>query len=156
MRLSRNQITGILLAIFGVIVLIMVSQFQTEMTASYPGPKLLPLIAAVGLIGLGLGIFFEKDEKDKVKINPEILKRLGILFGLTILYLIGLKYLGFLLSSPIYVFLVTIMFTKATTENNKSKIWHLVIFSIVITLVVYFLYTQAFSLRLPRGKITKF
>ncbi len=155
MNLSRNQVTGILLAIVGVIVLIMVSQFTTAMTASYPGPKLLPLIAAVGLIGLGLGIFFEKDEENKIKINLEVLKRLGIIFGLTILYILGLKYLGFLLSSPVYIFLVTIVFTKATTEN-KSKIWHLIVFSIVMTLLIYFLYTQAFGLRLPRGKITKF
>jgi len=155
MKISRNQITGALLVVLGIVVIIMVSKFNIDMTAEYPGPKLFPLISAVGFIGLGIGIFFQKDDSKKIAISKQMVIRIAILFALTILYIMGLKFFGFLLTSPIYVFVTALLFTKAS-EVNKSKIWHLIIFAVVVTAVVYLVYTKAFSLRLPRGKLTKF
>ena len=155
MKISRNQITGVALAIVGVVVIILTMQFNTPIKAEYPGPKLFPLIAAVGLIGLGIGIFFQKDDSNKIEISATMVKRILLMILITALYILGLKYMGFILSTPFYLYVVAWLFTKASVEN-KSKWWHLLIFAVVVTAAIYCMYVYAFSLRLPRGKLTKF
>lgn len=156
MKIGRNQISGIVLTIIGVIVTIMVSQFKIGMTLAYPGPKLFPLIGSVGLILLGIGIFFQREEDaKKIEISKTMLIRIAIMTALTSVYVLGLKYLGFIISSPLYVFASTALFTKAAPDN-KSKWWHWLIYSIAVVVIVYVAYVYAFSLRLPRGKLTGF
>lgn len=155
MKVGRNRVTGILLAIVGIIVVVLVSQFKMDMALEYPGPKLFPLIAGVGLILLGIGISFEKDDDKKIQISKTFIIRSVIVVVCTSLYVLALKYFGFLISSPVFVFITAALFSKASPEN-KSKWWHWLIFAIVITAFVYVVYVFAFSLRLPRGKITKF
>lgn len=155
MKVSRNQITGAVLVIVGVVVVILTIQFSTPMKAEYPGPKLFPLIASVGLIGLGIGIFFQKDDSNKIEISATMVKRILLMLGIIILYILGLKYLGFLLSTPFFLYVVAWLFSKASVEN-KSKWWHLLIFAVVATAAIYCMYVYAFSLRLPRGRLTKF
>ena len=156
MKISRNQITGIILALAGLVITILTMQFRIDMTAEYPGPKLFPLIAGVGMLLLGIGIFFEKEPDDKqVVITNTMLIRLIKVFALTILYVLGLKYFGFLLSSPIYVFVACLLFSKASLEN-KSKIWMFAVFAVAVSVFIYVVYTMGFSLRLPRGSLTGF
>jgi putative tricarboxylic transport membrane protein len=155
MKVSRNQITGAALVVLGVVVIILTTQFNTPMTAAYPGPKLFPLIAAVGLIGLGVGIFFQKDDSNKIEISVTMVKRILFMILITALYILGLKYLGFILSTPVFLYVVAWLFSKASVEN-KSKWWHLLIFAVVVTVAIYCMYVYAFSLRLPRGRLTKF
>ena len=68
MKIKRDQITGLVLVILGIVLLIMIGQFKKPITAEYPGPKLMPGIAALGMIICGLGIFIKgcrQKEADK-------------------------------------------------------------------------------------------
>lgn len=154
MKIGKNQITGILMVIIGIVVLVLISQFSIAMTISYPGPKLFPMIAAIGLVALGIGIFFqEQSEQDGVVINTILFKRLGIMFGITILYILALKYLGFLITSPVYLYAVVSFFLKENNQGVTTKTWQWqrVVFSIVVPVLVYLFYVYLFGSKLPAG-----
>ena len=50
MKVKRDQITGIILALAGVGIIFMSGRLKAEMSFSYPGAKFLPLFSAAGMI----------------------------------------------------------------------------------------------------------
>ena len=59
MRIKRDQITGAVLILLGAVVFLMTTTFSPPITAAYPGPRMLPSIAAFGFAVCGLGILVE-------------------------------------------------------------------------------------------------
>ena len=84
MKVKRDQLTGAVLVIAGLVFAYLISQFKTPFTAAYPGPSLLPGIGAFGLIVCGAGIFVQgclKKDAEKVFLSKKGWIRVGITFG---------------------------------------------------------------------------
>jgi putative tricarboxylic transport membrane protein len=149
-KIKRDQIAGALLVIAGVVVTILVSQFSTPMTASYPGPKLMPLIAAFGLVVCGGGIFIIGTIK-KGEEEPFLLKegwmKIAVTAILLIVYVLCMKYLGYLISTPILLFVLSTLFAKGNKASLKARI----IFSVGFTIALYIIYVYLFGLSFPTG-----
>lgn len=77
-------------------------------------------------------------------INGKFLLRALIMVVITFLYYKLMKPVGFLLTTPIYLFSSFMLF------KYKNKIKGLVV-AVVFTVVVYFLFTKVFMVFLPRG-----
>ena len=154
MKIKRDQITGLALMILGIVIFVLISQFKKPMTAEYPGPRLMPGIAAFGLVVCGLGIFVKgcrQKEGDKMPVDLKGLLRVVITFGALWLYILGLQYLGFLISTPFLVYGLTTYFAKAS--KAQTKWWVRVIFAVAVTLVVWLMYVQLFEMELPVGAL---
>lgn len=152
MILKRDQIIGIGLVMVGVFFSALISRFSIPITADYPGPKMLPAIAVFGLMVCGIGIFTQstvKQTKEKLFLGKDGWIRIGITFLILSSYVLGLKYLGYLLSTPFLLFATTSIFAKEKSIRIRSKVF----FSIVLTVVVYLIYVQLFKLSLPSGSI---
>lgn len=152
MKLKRDQLTGTVLVILGIVVFAMTTTFSIPITAAYPGPRMLPTIAAFGFVVCGLGIFVEstiskKDEK------TFLLKDGWIRVILTLIviaaYIAGMTLAGYLIATPIILYVLTTMFAKSSKTSVKGRI----IFSVVFSLVVYVIYVYAFGLTLPGGML---
>lgn len=147
---KKDQVIGIALVAIGVFFAFLVSKFSMPLTASYPGPKMLPTLAVFGLIVCGIGIFVEstlKDKPEKIFMTKEGWARAGLSFLALVLYVLGLKYLGYLISTPVLLFVITAMFAKGKGLKVRSN----VIFSVVVTVLGYLVYVQLFKLTLPSG-----
>ena len=81
---------------------------------------------------------------DFKSINSRYLLRALIMLLLTLLYYKLLKPVGFLLTTPLYLFASFILF------GYKKKVKAAII-AIVFSVVVYFLFTKVFLVILPRG-----
>lgn len=89
--------------------------------------------------------------KEEKKVNKETkpdsinnLITIGVVFIVTIIYVSIMKTLGFVVSTTIYLFVeLYILKTK-----NKLVLFGL---PIILTLVVFFMFTKGFSVPLPRG-----
>ena len=81
---------------------------------------------------------------DFKSINSRYLPRALIMLLLTLLYYKLLKPVGFLLTTPLYLFASFILF------GYKKKVKAAII-AIVFSVVVYFLFTKVFLVILPRG-----
>jgi len=149
-KLKRDQITGILLIILGLVVFILIQQFNIKFSMSYPGPKFLPGVAAFGFIICGTGIFFSstfKKEEEKAFLLKEGWARLSISLIILCLYVLLLKYLGYLISTPIFTYVIVTLFA----HGKQTKAINRMIFSVVISVIIYLIYSQVFHLPLPSG-----
>jgi putative tricarboxylic transport membrane protein len=149
--IKKDQIIGAGLVVVGIVFAAMTSRFSVPITMEYPGPKMMPAIAVFGLIVCGTGIFVQSllsKAEEKVFLGKEGWIRLAIGFVVLVLYVLGLVFVGYLISTPIFLFVTATMFSKGKSVKVLSK----VIFSVAFTLLIYLLYVQLFGLSLPSGK----
>lgn len=152
MKIKRDQITGLVLMIAGIVFFAMIAQFKKPMTLEYPGPKLMPGIAAFGLVVCGLGIFVTgcmQKTADKVVLTKNGLLRVIISFVALCLYILGMKYLGFLICTPILVYGITTYFAKAS--GAQTRLWVRIVFAVAVTAVIWATYVPLFGMDLPVG-----
>ncbi len=154
MKIKRDQGTGAVLILLGLFFGFLTSQFKKPLTPEYPGPKLMPYIAVIMLIVCGVGIFIngcrQKDD-EKGFLNKDGWVRVLVTFGVLVLYVLGLKYIGFLICTPIALYAITTYFAKAS--KIETKLWVRVVFSLVVSVCIWFMYVKLFSMPLPTGEL---
>ena len=154
MKVKRDQITGLALVILGIVMLVLISQFKKPITAEYPGPRMMPGIAAIGMIICGLGIFVNgcrQKTADKTVITKAGMLRVVITFAALCLYILGMQYLGFLIVTPLLVFGLAVYFAKAS--NVEVKIWVCIVFAVAVTAIIWAMYVPLFGMELPVGSL---
>lgn len=152
MKIKRDQVTGLVLVAVGLFFLYLTLQFKKPFSPSYPGPRMMPFIAEFGLVVCGLGTFVKgcrQKGEDKVFLAPAGFVRFVISFLILCAYIFAMKYLGFLISTPFALFGITYYFAKAS--KIPVKILTVVIFSVVVTAVIYGMYVPLFGMTLPSG-----
>lgn len=152
MKIKRDQITGVLLILTGIVFAYLISQFKTPFTAAYPGPSLLPGIGVFGLIVCGAGIFVNgcrQKDADTVFLSKAGWLRVLITFVVLCLYVLAMKYLGFLIATPFLLYGLITYFAKASGMN--TRLWVRIVFSIVVAVAIWAMYVPLFGMTLPEG-----
>jgi uncharacterized membrane protein YadS len=145
--MSKNKITSIF------IILITSYLFYSNEHLKGPqydllGSKYFPRIICITIIILGIVLFFSKDEE---ALENERKKRISyipifLFLIISICFLLALHYnLGFLISSFLYVFILTFMINK---WNIKDFI-NIALFSFISCYTIYFVFNNFLSLILP-------
>lgn len=154
MKIKRDQITGLVLMALGVFFAVLISQFKTPFTAAYPGPSLLPGIGVFGLIVCGAGTFISgcrQKKEDAVFVTKEGWIRILVTFAILCAYVLGMKFLGFLIVTPIVFFIIVTYFAKSS--KVESKLWVRIVFALAVTVIVWLVYVQLFGMTLPDGEL---
>lgn len=152
MKIKRDQITGIALVVLGVFFGFLTSQFKKPFTPEYPGPKLMPMIAVVGLIICGIGVFINgcrQQSEDKTFLSKQGYIRLLVSFAILVVYIIGLQFIGFLISTPIALYAIITYF--ASSSKIETKLWVRIVYAVVVSAIIWVMYVVLFSMPLPTG-----
>ena len=152
MKLKRDQITGAVLVLLGIIVAFMTSSFSVPFSMSYPGPKALPMIAVIGFIVCVAGIFVEStksNKEEKVFLVKEGWIRVIISLALLAVYILAMKYVGYLIATPIICYILTTLYAKGSKSTLKGRL----IYTILLTAIIYVVYVYAFGLGVPTGEL---
>ncbi len=152
MKIKRDQVTGLVLIILGIVFAVLISQFKKPFTPEYPGPMLLPGIGVFGLIVCGAGIMvngFRQKSEDKTFVTKAGWVRMLITFAILCVYIFAMKYLGFLIVTPFVLFGITTYFSAGS--GVKTKLWVNIVFSVAVSLFIWFMYVKLFSMTLPTG-----
>lgn len=152
MKLKRDQITGAVLVLLGIVVAVMISQFSVPFGVSYPGPKALPSIAVVGFIVCGAGIFAESTKSQKeepVFLVKEGWIRVAVSIALLAVYILAMKFVGYLIATPIVCYLLTTLYAKGSNSTTKGRL----IYTAALTVILYVIYVFVFGLGLPAGEL---
>lgn len=149
MKLTRDQITGALIVALGLFVFAMISTYSVPFRATYPGPKALPGLAAIGFVICGSGIFLEgcRNKTEKTFLIKEGWIRLSINILSIAAYILAMKYLGFFIATPVYLYVLSTWYAKGYMTKTISRI----IFSVAVTAVIFLAYQIAFGYQLPTG-----
>ncbi len=152
MKIKRDQIVGAALILIGIIFAYLTSQFEKPFTPEYPGPKMLPAIAVFGLVVCGAGVFVNgsrQKQADKVFVDMAGFLRIAITFVILCVYVLAMKYVGFLIASPVVLYILTTYFSKAS--NLPTKLWARIVFSVAVSVIIYAMYVPLFGMTLPAG-----
>ncbi|ETP72586.1 Tripartite tricarboxylate transporter TctB family [Lachnospiraceae bacterium JC7] len=149
MKVSRDQITGTVILLLGLFVFVMISTYSVPFRSTYPGPKALPGLAAVGFVICGAGIFLEgcKKKEEKVFLVKEGWIKLTVNIGAIALYILAMQYLGFFIATPVYLYFLSSWYAK----GYATKPVHRIVFSAGVTAVIFLAYQMAFGYQLPTG-----
>ena len=150
MKGKRDQITGVVLVILGIVVFLMTTTFSIPITPSYPGPRMLPDIAAFGFVICGSGIFIESvvNKKEGITyLTKEGWFRAGNVFLIIIAYIAGMLAVGYFITTPVIIYIMTTLFAKGSSSTRKGRI----LFSIITSVIIYLIYVFVFGLTLPSG-----
>lgn len=152
MKLNKNQVFSVLLIAFAGFVIYETTQLQSLFAPASGdvGPRFFPMAAAVCMILCSIGkLLTERNKPDKPLFTAEGWRRVGIMFLLLALYLIAMTWLGYVISTLIFVPLLVI----AMREGRKLRPVTLILFSVVTTAVLYAVFQMVIQVSLPAGRL---
>jgi len=162
-NLNKSYVTGIFFILIGCAIIYGTTLIKVRLVSNEPGPKFFPMIAAIGIIVFSVltMIFDGGKERRESKASEEAGKtippyltkdgwtRMITFFAEMVIFAIGMKYIGYLFTSCIMTFVIT------WTLKGKKKVSLIfaIIFSLVISCIVYFSFVKIFNIPLPTGSL---
>lgn len=152
-RIKKAHATGIICILFAIWIIYETGNIPERLVSNEPGPKLFPYISAAGIILFSLlsMIFDGRREENKPYLTREGWKRLGIIFAEFVMFAVGMKYLGFMITG------IIMMFVFIFTLKGEKKVNPIVttILAVGLTILVYMSFVHAFYIPLPSGELWK-
>lgn len=147
-RFKRDQLFGLCFVLLGIFCLAVISTIKPVIAVdpNDAGPKFFPTLIAIGLIICGACMIVMPDEDGVPYLNKEQWVNIAKYFGLLILYISGLYFVGFLISTPICLFMMINMLAEVPVKKVTA-----VLHSVVLTLLIYLAFTKILVIILPRG-----
>lgn len=148
---KKDRIVGLILMIIGIsLALLTFIQIPSSASGSDPGARAFPLIGSIGLFICGLGVSINaKDKAIESFLDKAGWRRTAELCIAFALYVIVLKYVGFVIASPIFIFTATSLFEY----DARVPIVKRLLFSIVTTAAIWFVFVRVLAVTLPTGII---
>lgn len=149
--MTRDRGVGIFSIILGAAVAVMTAQIPASQMSNDVGPKVFPFIAAAILIVCGLVLALRRNgpaPKPFLKNKTELMRFLAIV-GVILAYVLGLWALGYIVPTVAMVSGLCLMFGK----EKKVPIWVALIYGVVVTMLVYCIFTYGLHLRMPTSNL---
>lgn len=148
MKIKRDYIVGGILTLIGIAAILMSMQIKVKTGSTDPGSRIFPLLASGLLTMCGAGVILsaaKSEEKDFL--SGTGWKKLLVAFGCMVLYILALKYVGFLISTPVFLFAVITMLA----DGKKVAVWKKAAYALVVTGLSWYLFHNVLSMSLPGG-----
>ncbi len=154
----KDLILGTALLVFGIAYTIMAHNLKTrpKLVPSYANSKIVPTLLGILLIILSCALIWQgirklnhSDERAVQKMSKVDLLSVILTFAIMVLYIIILPYLGFILSTIIYLFAqITIL-----SPTEKRNLLLFAIIAVVFTAIAFVAFRIGLTQLLPRGPI---
>lgn len=148
--MTKDRSTGLIALVLGCAVAYLTAQLPKSSMAGDIGPKVFPYISAglLMLCGLGLLITGKKKEECPYYTLAELV-HLGKILSVIVGYCVLLYAIGYIIATILGTFVLSFMFgRKENIQWYKS-----LLFAVVLTALMYYIFAKVFVLPLPRGLI---
>ena len=147
-KLKRDQLFGAFFVLLGLVCFVVIGTIHPviSLDPNDAGPKFFPKLISYGLIICGIGMIALPDPDGEPYLTRKQWLNIAKYFGLLVVYLAGLQTVGFLLSTPVCLFLMINMLA----EHHVRK-WAAALYSILLTLGIYLIFTRVLVIILPKG-----
>lgn len=146
-KLCKEALLGVVMIISGLIFIIMALQLPNTESQLFDS-RFMPLVTGIIMIAMGIPQIIQNYSKEVEEAKQVDNKTLLITIALLFFYVITYGRLGFVVTSAIFLFFEIINLTPTFLKKNYVMF---VIISIVIPLIVYYLFYYGFRIILPAG-----
>lgn len=147
--MTKDRVTGLISLVLGCAVTAASAALPPSTMAGDIGPKAFPYLSAGILILCGGGLFITGGKKAPAFYTKEQLGRLAMIFGVVLCYVIVMYYLGYRIATLAALYVLCTMFSR----GKEIRLWKRLAFSIILTGVLYFVFTKLFAIPLPEGQL---
>ena len=149
--MTRDRVTGLISLVLGIGVFILT--MPKSNMANDVGPRAFPFITSGILVLCGLITILkeQKPQKPFFKKGKEGIKRFLAIWGVMILYVLGMYLIGFPIPTVAILFVMCMMFGNDPEHNLKIGPVKAVVYAVIVTAVLYGLFSMILRLRLPVG-----
>jgi putative tricarboxylic transport membrane protein len=160
----KDVIAGGFVSLLGLMMFIMSYGIKTiSGETADPGSAFMPKIGAALLFIFGMGILIEgmqkyrsgrikADTSETVSEKRRKLRAVLLTLGLIGVYIFLLNIIGFIYATILYLFIQIVVLAPAGKRNAKNYLYFGVI-AVVLSVSVYYLFYEVFSMMLPAGII---
>lgn len=144
---KANIITSLLLIVLSVIVIYLADQFPQVGSEGVTGPDLFPKVLAVLLIVLSFVLLITSTinkYSEKVVLWGKGPARPYMTMGFIVIYFIGLNFLGFYISTPIFLFILIRFLGQKSIVRNIAV-------SLGVTFIIFWVTHTLLFVPLPTG-----
>ena len=148
MKLNKDHYLSLFYIGLGVLILFFTSRITSLFTVATndTGPKFFPT-----LCGIGKFLTSAKSNPKTFLPNKRDYIRLAGLWALLVVYVLSVKYLGYIFSSLVLMFVMTTLLA----DTKKLNVWHRILFAILMVALTYVLFSYVIKIPLPQGKWIK-
>ncbi|MFO1069354.1 MAG: tripartite tricarboxylate transporter TctB family protein [Geminicoccaceae bacterium] len=146
-----DVLVGAGVAALGILIAVETTAINVAPTYAKVSPRLIPGLVAAGLIALGLALVVSSVRAMRAGPATVVAEgdrtdwlALAIILGGLVLHWLLLKPLGFIVAS-------TVLYTAVVTGFGDRKVVRTLGIGLVLSVVVYFVFTRGLGLRLPPG-----
>lgn len=154
--LSRDKLLGVIVVLIAAFFALYTNSLGSTNYVGDPGPKMFPFIGCgiMAICGILLIVRPSKGTQGQFLTRDQLLHAL-LLFGIYVLYLVLLWIVGYTVTIPIILFIISMMFSFVSDEkaSMKKRIITNLIYSIVISAVLYLVFVVVLESQLPKGII---
>lgn len=155
---TKDRLLGIILLLISLFFFYFTMQQETPRFEGDPGPKMFPLIGCAVTAVCGILTLVHPDKKErKTYLTKEEFKRAAKLFGLYAAFLVLLWLVGFMITAPVSLFLISYLFSfESRPDDPKGKrILRSAIYAVIVGAALYLLYVTLLQTQLPKGLLWK-
>jgi hypothetical protein len=149
-HLKKDKLIGIIIFLSGAVSLALTLQIPAPMCAEDPGPRLFPYLGSGLLLISGMGLIL-KNWAGQGDATPFFTrdgwKRVMLIGGIIIVYGVALHVIGFLISTPVMVYVLL----KMLVAGKKLSAVTGVVYSALVTFITFFLFEKMLNILLPHG-----
>jgi len=150
--MRRDMITGTTGVIGSILFLYLtMTQIREIPNLLEPGPKLMPTVAIIIILGSSIGLLIRGYLDRKIPEKPYFpkggLRKISVSYILLVVFGISMGVLGFLITAPV----ATYTFIYNLKGENKVRRFSAVIISVVVTVGLYAMFVYGFKIKLPSG-----
>lgn len=147
--MTKDRVTGLIAVLLGCAVAAATSVLPQSSMVGDIGPRAFPYISAGILIMCGTGLCITGRKQPQVYYTKEQVGRLVLIFGVVLCYVAVMYYLGYMIATVAGLYALCTLFSK----GKDIRLWKRLVFSVVLTGVLYVVFTSVFAIPLPAGRL---
>ena len=158
-KLQKDRLLGIIVLLIAAFFAINTSKLGATNFEGDPGPKMFPYMGCIiiAICGAILIVCPGKKQEGAPFLTREQFKSAALLFGIYVLFVLMLVYIGVLVTVPVILFIISFLFSKVSRPDASlgSRLVKSLIYTVIVSVGLYLLYIVALDSKFPVGKLWK-
>ena len=146
---NKDKVIALICLVFGAVYMGTALTLPPTNLANDPGPKIFPVLGS-GIVMLSSAAILLKryEGAPKAAYTREQWGKAIQMFAVFVVYAVLLWLVGYLVATPLALFVTSFMFTD---EGVKIALWKRILFAVIVTAVLYWIFAKVLIMLLPVG-----